>query len=195
MSKSKWTGAVSSDWADPDDWSPAGVPGADSDVVITSGAPVASASIGTVNSITDSSELSFDSAGTNTVTTFVDDAGRLRVDADAGAGGTTLNIGGGLNLNNHGHVRIGNASLSAPTEVRAASISNSVNGSIRLIGSKTNQALLDVTARYPMREELRSKRDRNSRLPARWSTTACLGSFTTPRSSRGRSAARGTSIS
>ena len=37
MSKSTWTGAVNSDWADPDNWSPAGVPGANSDVVIASG--------------------------------------------------------------------------------------------------------------------------------------------------------------
>jgi hypothetical protein len=27
MSQSTWTGAVSSDWNDPDNWSPAGVPG------------------------------------------------------------------------------------------------------------------------------------------------------------------------
>jgi hypothetical protein len=64
MSKSTWTGAVNSDWDDADNWSPAGVPGADSDVVIARGTPVAlaSASIGTVNSITDSSYLSFGSS-------------------------------------------------------------------------------------------------------------------------------------
>ena len=44
-------------------------------------ASVASASIGTVNSITDSSNLSFESAGTNTVTTFLDNTGHLSVDA------------------------------------------------------------------------------------------------------------------
>ena len=59
---------------------PGGIPGAGSDVVINSGAPVASASIGTVNSITDSSDLSFESAGTNTVTTFLDNTGHLCVD-------------------------------------------------------------------------------------------------------------------
>jgi len=75
MSTSTWTGAVNSDWDDADNWSPAGVPDASSDVVITTGAPVASASIGTVNSITDSSNLSFESAGTNTVTTFVENTG------------------------------------------------------------------------------------------------------------------------
>ena len=53
MSTSTWTGAVNSDWDDPDNWSPAGVPGVNSDVVMASGAPVASASIGTVNSIAD----------------------------------------------------------------------------------------------------------------------------------------------
>ena len=79
MTKSTWTGAVSSDWDDADNWSPAGVPGVDSDVVIASGAAVASASIGTVNSITDSSDLSFESAGTNTVATTLDNTGRLYV--------------------------------------------------------------------------------------------------------------------
>src|SRR5208283_5979669 len=72
MSKSTWTGAVNSDWADPDNWSPAGMPRVNSDVVIATGTSVASASIGTVNSITDSSDLRFRSAGTNTVTTFLD---------------------------------------------------------------------------------------------------------------------------
>ena len=98
MSTSTWTGDISSDWDDADNWSPAGVPGASSDVTIASGTPLAlaSASIGTVNSITDSSHLSFGSAGTNTVTTFLDDAGHLYVDAKGGAGGTILNIGGTL---------------------------------------------------------------------------------------------------
>src|SRR5271167_2258123 len=106
MSKSTWTGKVSSDWNDPNNWSPAGVPGVNSDVVIATGAPVASASIGTVNSITDSSHLSFESAGTNTVTTFLDNTGHLRVDAKAGEGGTILNIGG--TLTNSNRLVIGN---------------------------------------------------------------------------------------
>ncbi len=96
MSTSTWTGAVNSDWDDADNWSPTGVPDASSDVTIASGTPVAlaSASIGTVNSITDSSYLSFGSAGTNTVAAFLDDAGHLYVDAKGGDGGTILNIGG-----------------------------------------------------------------------------------------------------
>ena len=86
MSKSTWTGAVSSDWDDAGNWSPAGVPGAGSDVTIATRAAVASASIGTVNSITDSSDLSFESAGTNTVATVLDNAGSLHFDDNAGAG-------------------------------------------------------------------------------------------------------------
>ena len=141
-STSTWTGAVSSDWDDADNWSPAGVPGASSDVVIAAGAPVASASIGTVNSITDSSDLAFESAGTNTVATFLDDTGHLKVDAKGGEGGTILNIGG--TLTNSGHLHIGNATLSASDEVTAASLDNTRKGKIYLTGSSANQALLDV---------------------------------------------------
>jgi hypothetical protein len=85
MSTPTWTSAVNADWDVADNWSPAGIPGVDSDVVIATGAPVASVSIGTVNSITDSSDLSFESAGTNTVTTFLDDRGHLWVDHNARA--------------------------------------------------------------------------------------------------------------
>ena len=105
------------------------------------GPPVASASIGTVNSITNSSDLSFESAGTNTVTTFLDDAGHLWVDPNAGEGGTILNIGG--TLTNSNHLVIGNTTLSASDEVTAAALDNT--GKIYLIGSATDQALLDVS--------------------------------------------------
>ena len=142
MSKSTWTGAVNSDWADAGNWSPTGVPRAGSDVTIATGDAVASASIGTVTSITDSSDLRFQSAGTNTVTTFLDNSGGLRVDRKGGAGGTILNIAGALT--NSGSLRIGNATLTAPDEVTAASLDNT--GGIRLLGSSANQALLDVTA-------------------------------------------------
>src|SRR5271156_5245918 len=109
MSKSTWTGAVNSDWADGGNWSPAGIPGASSNVVIAKGAPVASASIGTVDSITDSSDLTFESPGTNTVTTFLDNAGSLHVDDNGGEGGTILKIGG--TLTNSGSLNIGNTTL------------------------------------------------------------------------------------
>jgi len=140
MSKSTWTGAVNSDWADAGNWSPAGVPGASSDVTTATGDAVASASIGTVNSITDSSDLDFESAGTNTVAAFLDNTGHLHVDANGGEGGTILNIG--TTLTNSGDLVIGNATLSASDEVTAASLDNT--GRIYLMGSGANQALLDV---------------------------------------------------
>ncbi len=124
-------------------WSPAGIPGADAQVVIDSGAPVASASIGTVDSITNSSDLTFESAGTNTVTTFLDNTGSLNVDDNAGEGGTILKIGGALT--NSGTLSIGNATLSASDKVTAASLDNTATGTINLTGSGDNQALLDVT--------------------------------------------------
>ena len=143
MSKSTWTGAASSDWDDAGNWSPAGVPGASSDVTIATGTPlaVASASIGTVNSITDSSDLSFESAGTNTVATVLDNTGRLYVDANGGEGGTILNIR--ETLTNSHTLRIGNATLSASDEVTAAALDNT--GRIYLHGSSADQALLDVS--------------------------------------------------
>jgi hypothetical protein len=142
MSTSKWTGAVSSNWDDANNWSPAGIPGVNSDVVIASGSPVASGPIGTVDSITDSSDLSFESAGANTVATFLDNTGFLGVDANGGEGGTILNIG--ETLTNSGTLRVGNTTLSASDEVTAAALDNS--GTITLAGKKANRALLDVTA-------------------------------------------------
>jgi hypothetical protein len=94
-----------------------------------------------VSSIIDSYGLSFESAGTNTVATFLYNAGSLNVDDSAGAGGTILNIGGTL-TNSH-HLAIGNTALSASDEVTAASLDNTA--SIALLGSGSNQALLDVT--------------------------------------------------
>ena len=144
MSTSTWTGAFNRDWDDADNWSPAGVPDASSDVVITTGPSVrVSASIGTVNSITDSYALGFELAGTNTVATFLDITGHLYVDSKAGAGGTILNIGG--TLTNRRHLTIGNATLSASDEVTAASLDNAGSGSLNLTGSSADQALLDVT--------------------------------------------------
>ena len=100
-----------------------------------------------MNSITDSSDLSFESAGTNTVTTFLDDAGHLYVDHNGGEGGTILNIGG--TLTNSGDLVIGNTTLSAPDEVTAASLDNT--GKIYLIGSSADQALLDVARQRGIR--------------------------------------------
>ena len=55
-------------------------------------------------------------------------------------GGTILNIGGALTDSDY--LSIGNATLSAPDEVTAASLDNT--GSIYLTGSSADQALLDV---------------------------------------------------
>jgi hypothetical protein len=141
MGTSIWTGNLSSDWANADNWSTAEVPGAGSNVVISLGAAVASASIGTVNSITNTYGLDFESAGTNTVTTFVDNTRSLSVDGFGGEGGTTLNIGG--TLTNSGALLIGNSALSSPSKVSATALTNT--GRIFLIGSSTNQAVLDVS--------------------------------------------------
>ena len=88
-----------------------------------------------------SSDLSFGSADLNTVTTFLDNSGHLYVDHSGGKGGTILKIG--ETLTNSGTLYIGNATLSTPDEVTAASLDNT--GSIYLTGSGVNQALLDVT--------------------------------------------------
>ena len=134
-----WTGAIGSNWATRGNWSRVGVPGAGSDVVINSGGPVARASIGTVHSITNSSDLYFESAGTNTVTTSLNNSGRLYV--YGGEGGTILNIGG--TLTNSDYLYIANTRLSAPDMVMAAALDNT--GVIYLTGSGANQ-VLDVTS-------------------------------------------------
>jgi hypothetical protein len=102
---------------------------------------LASASVGTVNSITDFADLSFRSAGTNRVTTFLDNAFDLYVDHKLGAGGTILYVGG--MLTNTGELHVGNTTLSAPDEVSAASLDNT--GLIHLVGSSVSEALLDVS--------------------------------------------------
>jgi hypothetical protein len=124
-------------------WTPAGIPGASTDVEIDGGTPVVTTSIGTVRSITNvNSDLYFESAGTNTVTTSLDNSGGdLLVDYNGGEGGTTLNIKG--TLTNAGQLYIGNTTLSASDEVKTALLFNTQ--SIYLTGSSTNQALLDVT--------------------------------------------------
>ena len=136
-----WTGAINSNWARPGNWSPGGAPDANTDVVINIGAPVAAASIGTVDSIMVSADLSFESVDPSTVTTFLNNSGQLYVDDNAGEGGTILNIGG--TLTSSGDLAIGNATLSASDIVTAVSLDNT--GSISLTGSGANQALLDVT--------------------------------------------------
>ncbi len=145
MSTSTWTGSINSHWGNGGNWSPTGVPGARSDVAISKGNPIAAASIGTVNSITNSADLSFQSAGTNTVTTFLDNTGSLSLDAGAGEGGTILNISGPLT--NSSTLRVGNTTLSAPDVVTAASLDNTATGLIYVHGSPSKRALLDIAGR------------------------------------------------
>jgi hypothetical protein len=103
-----------------------------------------------VNSITiSSSSLSFESAGKNTVTNFLNNTnGSVFVDGNAGEGGTTLNIGGTLTNGSsitNATLTIGNTTLSASDKVTAASLSNGSRSTINVTGSTTAQALLDVT--------------------------------------------------
>ena len=123
MSKSTWTGAVSSDWADADNWSPAGVPGASSDVVIAIGAPVAfrprsGRSIRSPICPISTSSRRERIRSPPSSTTPVSWASTLT----AGEGGTILNIG--ETLTNSHTLRIGNATLSASDEVTAAALDN-----------------------------------------------------------------------
>jgi hypothetical protein len=146
-----WEGTAGDhNWANGANWL-TGVPNRTTDVFIQSGFPavVASASIGTVNSIINSNpSLSFESAGTNKVTTFLNNSGSLFVDDVAGNGGTTLNIGGALTNGTNitsASLTIGNSTLSAKTTVTAASLSNGSRGTINVTGSSTSQALLNVS--------------------------------------------------
>lgn len=145
MSTSLWLGGMNSNnWATAGNWSPAGIPGASTDVLIDGGSPVATASIGTVRSITNiNADLYFESAGTNnTVTTsLTNTGGDLLVDYNGGEGGTSLNIKG--TLTNTGALYIGNTTLSASDKVTTALLVNT--NTISLTGSTTKQALLDVT--------------------------------------------------
>ena len=144
MSTSLWLGGLNSNnWATAGNWSPAGIPGASTDVLIDGGSPVATASIGTVHSITNiNADLYFESAGTNTVTTsLTNTGGDLLVDYNGGEGGTSLNIKG--TLTNTGALYIGNTTLSASDKVTTALLVNT--NTISLTGSTTKQALLDVT--------------------------------------------------
>jgi hypothetical protein len=79
-------------------------------------------------------------AAASTTGSLVND-GNIRLDFNAGDGGSSLTVGG--TLTNRGDLTIGNPSLSAPDKVTAASLDNTYR--IYLFGSGANQALLDVT--------------------------------------------------
>ncbi len=79
-------------------------------------------------------------ASVSTTGSLVND-GNIRLDIVGGNGGSSLTLAGALT--NSGTLDIGNTTLSASDEVKAASLDH--QGSIDLTGSSANQALLDVT--------------------------------------------------
>ena len=129
----------SDNWGTAADWSTRTVPGTADDVTIAQGDPQVTTDVGTVDSVTNSSELDLLNGGSLSVTAAFGNMGTLTVD-DSGNGGSLLTIGG--TLTNSGTLNIGNASLSALSEVSAASLANS--GTIDLAGSSSAKALLDV---------------------------------------------------
>jgi hypothetical protein len=81
-----------------------------------------------------------DGAAVSTTGALVND-GNVYIDRHGGNGGSSLTVAGALT--NSQNLVIGNTTLSASDKVAAASLDNT--GSISLIGSTANQALLDVT--------------------------------------------------
>jgi hypothetical protein len=148
MATDTWTYDGTANWNTASDWSD-GVPGSSSDVVINQGNPEVTASFGTVDSISIANSatptsLTFINAGASTVAGDVTNSGELYVDRLSGDGGSTLAIDG--MLTNNGGIDIGPAdnSLSAASTVEAAGLGNA--GTIRLYGSSTAEATLDVAS-------------------------------------------------
>ena len=145
---------MSSNWADEQNSDPVGAPGKRSNALITGPdeEAVASASIGTVHSITveatagTNDELYFESAGNNDVATFLNDSGLVGVDGFSGDGGSHLTIGGVLT--NSGSLDIGNAALSASDVLTTTALDNvdptGLFATINIVGAGANQARLDV---------------------------------------------------
>jgi hypothetical protein len=149
------------DWRSAGYWS-AGEPTASSDVVINSGNPQVRGGFGTVNSIrisgwADDALLTFTDAlnAASSVTGNVtlgsiqlpNRSGRLLLDPLSADGGSTLRIGGTLNLYD-GVVQIGPSdnTLSAPSTIEAVKLANGADSTIDLYGSSTAQATLDVAS-------------------------------------------------
>jgi hypothetical protein len=147
-------------WDTPSDWSD-GLPTASSDVVIDQGDPQVTASFGTVNSIAlgtspGAGQLTFIDAGASSVAGNVTlgntnarrgQTGYLWLDHFTGHGGSSLKIGGTLDISD-GLVAIGNGNtLSAASTVTAARVRGSGSGAIFLSGSSTAEATLDIGSR------------------------------------------------
>ena len=149
MATDNWTGGTAS-WTIPGDWS-AGVPTTTSDVVVApTGGPFADplvTSAISINSLNDSSEVDFNSAGSSAVAgTVTNNGGDLDFDFNAGTGGTSLNIGGTLTLNS-GSFRIGANTQSTGDTVTAASLSvaNGAGLGIQNETTHTQTDTLDIT--------------------------------------------------
>jgi hypothetical protein len=134
-------------WDTPSDWS-AGLPGPSSSVVIkyTQSTPQVTASFGTVASISIPNilaALTFIDAGASSVAGAVTNSGGFYLDPSSGDGGSSLTIG--RKLTNSQAIQIGPSdnTLSAPSTIQAASLSDMFGG-ISLNGSATAEASLDV---------------------------------------------------
>ena len=137
-------------WTTASDWS-AGVPTSSSNVTVAEGNPIVEAPF-TVNSITDSSAITFVDAGLSTVLGTVDvkGGGLLTFDPPGPEpdGGSSLTIDGALT--NAGTVSVGtgpnapNFTLDAPDTLTAASINNT-GGTLALWGGPSVLAEVDVT--------------------------------------------------
>ena len=160
---------VAGDWATPSYWRTGALPGAADDVLInnsttivdtnpndkpnkSNGNPQQLENVGTVRSVTVTSELTFDYGALTTIEDFINqydtaiDIGGF----DGGEGGSQLDVGG--TLTNDYSLRIGNANLLRPTIVVANGLVNPTSsgtasgGTIDLIGSTTSEATLDINA-------------------------------------------------
>jgi hypothetical protein len=136
-------------WTTASDWS-AGVPTSSSNVVVAEGNPIVEAPF-TVDSITDSSAITFVDAKRSTVLGTVDvkSSGLLTFDPPGSEpeGGSSLTIDGALT--NAGTVSVGtgpnsqNYTLDAPDTLTAASINNT-GGTLELWGGPSELAEVDV---------------------------------------------------
>jgi hypothetical protein len=138
--KDYWLG-IGGCWDTPSDWS-TGVPGPSNDVVISTEYvdPEVTARLGTVNSITITTEAPLLFIGASSVTGGVSNSGILDLDARSNyndPGGSLLKIKGVLT--NSGGVAIGNSTLSAASTIQAATVVN--RGTISLSGCGTSTRL------------------------------------------------------
>jgi hypothetical protein len=93
---------------------------------------------------TNSGMLDLENGAVIATTTSLQNTGLTNVDISGGAGGSRLTIAGTLTNSAGALIKIGNATLSAATVVKAAALSNS--GEIDLTGVRSVQATLNITA-------------------------------------------------